>query len=488
MKKKLGILIAVVMLVSLVFSTASMAALEDKYPDMGNVTPLFTLDGDDKASVETKIKSDSTAAPVGMVADTESGANGQMAKFAISTALASHYVLFGDPSKDVTDYDGMAVRFKTEGALDFHGIAIDESNTQYHPSVVRLVSLDGTVTEQLSGHAKTAPAGFDGYIMFGFDACVFSGGAGNGTRVGDTIVNGTGSAEFDLTKYVSSSIVPSGSDTDKFFYMGNAYLYKLGGGEQLPDLSSSKLDCKAVIAEAKNYSGNLVTSGTADTFFGLQGEGTTISASDGLINIAFGAGSVNNQYIHSLLGKNPVLNFTAGEALAFRVKTNAAMSIVLRLDITDTVKTTLLNVKLLSLDGKIIEAETLEGEYMIVMPKNFDGYILYYLDEGQNDTDARIFTRDGAFLVNGDDKVSLAAVNQYVLFGKTADGNDFTGNEVLSIEGIYVVDVNAEGGNGGGNGEGPGGNGANGAPLMIGTAIAALASCAFVLKGSKKKA
>ena len=485
MKKKLGILIAVVMLVSLVFSTASMAAIEDKYSDIGSTTSLFTLDGDDTASVETKIKSDDTGKPVAMVADSESGANGQMAKFAISGTPASHYILFGNPSKDVTEYDGMVFRFKTEGALDFHGIAIDEAGTQYHPSVVRLVALDGTVTEQLSGHAKTAPAGFDGYIMFGFDACVFAGGKGNGTRAGDKIVNSDGTAEFDLTKYVSCSIVPTGSDTDKSFYIGNAMLYKLGGGEPLPDLSASKLDCKAVIADADNYSGNLVTNGAADSFWALQEESTTITASDGSINIAFGQGSATGQYIHSSLGKTPALNFSAGEALAFRVKTNAAVSIALRLDLTDTVKATVLNVKLLSLDGKFIEAETLEGEYMVVIPKNFDGYILYYLDEMQNDGDAKIFTRDGAFMVNEGTKASLTTVMQYVLFGRTADGNAFTGDEVLSIQGIYVVDVNASdnGGNGGG-----GNTGNLGAPLMIGTALAALASCAFVLKSNKKKA
>ena len=210
--------------------------------------------------------------------------------------------------------------------------------------------------------------------MFGFDACTFAGGKGDGTRVGDKIVNGDGTAEFDLTKYVSSSIVPTGSDTDKFFYIGNSSLYKLGSGDALPDLSASKLECKSVIADAKDYSGDLVASanGTADRFWALLGEGTTITAADGSINIAFGEGSVSYQYIHSTLGKKPVLNFTDGEAVAMRIKTNAAMAFWLRIDQSQAMKGVCLDVKLLSLDGKFVEAE---GP-LIFLYYNFDFSIL----------------------------------------------------------------------------------------------------------------
>ena len=496
MKKKLGILIAVIMLVSLVFSTASMAAIDEKFED-AQFELLFSMDGLTKEDAETKIKSDSGVEAVAMVSDTESGANGQMAKYPLTAAAASHQVLFGGDaaSKDASEFDGYAVRIKTDLKVNFNSVVVadDPGSTGFLSMEFRLVALDGTVTELMGAYQIEIPAGFDGYLMVGFNNAVFNGGK-PAIRSGSELASGDGSLMFDLTKLKEASLVAtaSGDVTNKFFYAGNAYMYKLGasGNVTLPDLSASKLDCKTVIAEAKNYSGNLIgpSNFTPDSFWALQDTNTTITAADGLINVAFAEGG-EYQYIHSTLGINP-LNFSQGEAVAMRIKSNAAMAFWLRIDQAAEMQGLCLDVKLLSLDGKFIEAETLDGaSYKVVIPKNFDGYILYYLTNVQHTGDGgEKFTKDGAFWVNGDKKYNIASVMNYVFFAQPAEGKTFSGNEVLSIEGIYVVDVNAEGGNGGGNGEGPGGNGANGAPLMIGTALTALASCAFVLKSSKKKA
>lgn len=493
MKKKLVILIAVVMLVSLVFSTASMAAIDDKFAD-ADFTLLFNLDGLTKEEAEAKIKSDPNTEAIGMVADAESGSNGQMAQYKQVTADASHNVIFkeGEAYKDASAFDGYAIRFKTDLAVTFHSVieaSPESGSTGMLSTEFRLIALDGTVTELIGNYNIQIPAGFDGYIMIGFNSAVFNGGK-PAIRSGNMLASADGSLTFDLTKLFQASIVPtaSGDVTDKYFYIGNAYMYTLDLSVDLPDLSASKLECKSVIADAKDYSGDLVASanGTADRFWALLGEGTTITAADGSINIAFGEGSVSYQYIHSTLGKKPVLNFTDGEAVAMRIKTNAAMAFWLRIDQSQAMKGVCLDVKLLSLDGKFVEAEVLENApYKVVIPKNFDGYILYYLGKVQHDDEGgQQFTKDGAFWVNGDEKYNIGAVENYVLFAQVPEGNTFTGNEVLSIQGIYTVDVNAEGGNGGSSGN----VGNTGAPLMIGTALAALASCAFVLKSSKKKA
>lgn len=234
MKKKFGIIIACVMLVSLILGVSASADVKDLYNKIETLTTVIDLSSlteNDLSSAPIKGDKEATG-----IAD-DSAAESKMIKFdSLAGATASTYLTFGDP-KDASGADGFIFRFKTDIAINWHGITFDADSVQFHPANVKFIALDGTVTDSPYHYSHQLPAGFDGYVMVSFDTVIFPGEI-DGTREGNLIKGSEttdqgkpASYSFDLSKLTKMAIVPYAQTASEAvgtsFYLGNAYFYTL---------------------------------------------------------------------------------------------------------------------------------------------------------------------------------------------------------------------------------------------------------------------
>lgn len=238
MKKRFGIIIACVMLVTLVLGVSASADVKDLYDEIASTTPAINIaslteDGLDAAPIKGDI------AATGLVDDSETSS--KLVKFdSLAGATATTYFNFAAAGEgvDASAYNGFIFRLKTDIAINWHAILFEAGDAvMFHPANVKFIALDGTVTDSPFHYSHALPAGFDGYVMVSFDSVIFP-GVIEGAREGN-LIKGSGindkdepaSFSFDITKINRMAIVPYAQTASEAegtsFYLGNAYFYTL---------------------------------------------------------------------------------------------------------------------------------------------------------------------------------------------------------------------------------------------------------------------
>lgn len=191
----------------------------------------------------------------------------------------------------------------------------------------------------------------------------------------------------------------------------------------------------------------------------------------------------------------PVTDASAFDGIALRVKLTSDTpldNVVISISDENNLQPLANDFIFVDLDGTVTEDL---DRYAHTAPANFDGYILISFDDftpqGGGST-----TKEGSEITKGDGTVVLD-LTKLKAFNITIAAECYIGDTLL-----YTLSDGTDGpGNTDGSGntdapgntsspvntDGPGNVGNTGAPLMIGTALAALVSCAFVFKASKKQ-
>ena len=451
-----------------------------------------------------------TTAADGLTTDLAAGATqGYLAQYVVqSSASVCPYIKLADLETN----DGIMFRLKTDYALSFWSIAhMSEGTVASHPSSFYLLALDGTVTVLPFNYQQTIPAGFDGYVMISFDRVTITSGGGIGSRLPDNTVvsdaswslSGYDLSKLDKMQFAAWATTGSDANGTNSYYVGNAYLYKLAnitdGAASLKALNSD-FDTVTAINNVSKYgdAGHVPFIKNDRAHIGLSTDGNTV-----VHELRAAVDTSYYTYTGSLEGV---------DAVVVRYQTNADTTLVAFYSMSGRNTSFYFGkATLIALNGTKTDAEVANG-YQISVPAGFDGYIMLEFDT-VTFAGGVAGTRTGDTLSNADGSITcdLSKVKALNLQPCQADPNAVgpvspqfgLGNAYLAtlVEPTPSVEPSAPAASapaatpstgasaapsaGTSATAGPGQNGANGAPLMIGVAIAALASASFVLKRKK---